>query len=280
MHAKRWVWHRPSIIPGFGISLGLTLFTLGLVVLLPLSLLFLQASHVDTATFWQIATEERALSAYGLSFGGALIAALVNLLFGTLIAWVLVRYRFPGKHFLDAAIDLPFALPTAVAGIALTTLWAANGWLGHGLLPWGYKVAYTRVGVVIAMIFVGLPFVVRTVQPVLATMENELEEAAISLGASRVQTFLLVIVPTLLPALATGFALAFSRAVGEYGSVVFIAGNLPNLTEIAPLLIMIKLEQYDTFGASVIACVMLLLSFTILFSLNTLQRLFQRRLER
>lgn len=268
------------MIPGFGLSLGLTVFTLGLVVLVPLSLLFLKAAHVDAASFWQIATEERALSAYRLSFIGALIAALVNLFFGTLVAWVLVRYRFPSKHFLDAIIDLPFALPTAVAGIALTTLWAPNGWLGHWLSPMGYTIAYTRAGVVIAMIFVGLPFVVRTVQPVLANMENDVEEAAISLGASRMQTFFLVILPTLLPALATGFALAFSRAVGEYGSVVFISGNLPNLTEIAPLLIMIKLEQYDTLGASVIACIMLLFSFTLLLTLNTLLRLFQRRLER
>ncbi|MBF0423159.1 MAG: sulfate ABC transporter permease subunit CysT [Magnetococcales bacterium] len=273
-------WHRPSIIPGFGVTLGFSLFALGLIVLLPLSLLFMQTSGMDPDRFWQLATEKRALSAYSLSFGGALIAASINLIFGTLVAWVLVRYRFPSRRLLDALIDLPFALPTAVAGIALTALWAPHGWIGQWLNPLGIQVAFTRIGVVIAMIFVGLPFVVRTVQPVLADIELELEEAAISLGASKIQTFVMVIFPTLLPALATGFALAFSRAIGEYGSVVFISGNLPNVTEITPLLIMIKLEQYDVSGASVIACIMLLFSFSLLLAINTLQRRYQQRLER
>ncbi|TAN44528.1 MAG: sulfate ABC transporter permease subunit CysT [Rhodospirillales bacterium] len=278
MTAISYRFREPSVIPGFGITLGITLAALGLVVLIPLSALFLKAAGLGWTGFIAVAFESRALAAYGLSFGAALAAALVNLLFGTLIAWVLVRYRFLGKRLVDALIDLPFALPTAVAGIALTTLFATNGAIGAWLEPLGIKVAFTRLGVVVAMIFIGLPFVVRSVQPVMEDLEGEIEEAAASLGASRLQTLRLVILPSLLPALISGFALAFARAVGEYGSIIFIAGNMPGQTEIAPLLIVIKLEQYDYAGATAIASVMLMVSFFLLFVINRLQHWRAQRL--
>ncbi|MBF0356450.1 MAG: sulfate ABC transporter permease subunit CysT [Alphaproteobacteria bacterium] len=272
-------FREPSVIPGFGITLGVTLAALGLVVLIPLSALFLKAAGLGFSGFIATAFDSRAMAAYGLSFGAALVAALVNLFFGTLVAWVLVRYRFAGKRLLDALIDLPFALPTAVAGIALTTLFAPNGAFGAFLEPLGIKVAFTRLGVILAMIFIGLPFVVRSVQPVLEDLESEVEEAAASLGASRLQTLWLVVLPSLLPALISGFALAFVRAVGEYGSIIFIAGNMPGQTEIAPLLIIIKLEQYNYAGATAIASVMLIISFVLLFVINRLQHWRQSRME-
>jgi sulfate transport system permease protein len=270
-------WRTPSVIPGFGITLGFTLGALSLLVLIPLSALFLKASGLGFESFLRVAFEPRALSAYGLSFGASLVAALVNLFFGALIAWTLVRYSFPGRKFLDAIIDLPFALPTAVAGIALTALFAPNGLFGQLAMPFGIKIAFTRLGVVMAMIFTGLPFVVRSVQPVIEDLEGEIEEAAASLGASRLQTMFHVILPSLLPALISGFTLAFARAVGEYGSIIFIAGNMPGQTEIAPLLIVIKLEQYNEEGATAIAAVMLTISFLLLLLINRLQSWHQRR---
>ncbi|RZS81837.1 sulfate transport system permease protein [Pigmentiphaga kullae] len=262
---------RFGVLPGFGLSMGFTVFYLSLIVLIPLSTLFFKSATLDWQTFWAAVTAPRVLASYRLTFGAALLAALVNLVAGLAVAWTLVRYEFPGKKIVDALVDLPFALPTAVAGIALTALYASNGWMGRWLEPLGIKVAYTPLGVVVALIFIGLPFVVRTVQPVLEDAERELEEAAASLGASRLQTFLKVLLPTILPALLTGFALAFARAVGEYGSVVFIAGNMPMVSEITPLLIITKLEQYDYAGAASIALVMLLLSFVLLLFINLLQ---------
>ncbi|MDH2234780.1 sulfate ABC transporter permease subunit CysT [Pigmentiphaga sp. GD03639] len=262
---------RFGVLPGFGLSMGFTVFYLSLIVLIPLSTLFFKSATLDWETFWTAVTAPRVLASYRLTFGAALLAALVNLVAGLAVAWTLVRYEFPGKKIVDALVDLPFALPTAVAGIALTALYASNGWMGRWLEPLGIKVAYTPLGVVVALIFIGLPFVVRTVQPVLEDAERELEEAAASLGASRLQTFLKVLLPTILPALLTGFALAFARAVGEYGSVVFIAGNMPMVSEITPLLIITKLEQYDYAGAASIALVMLLLSFVLLLFINLLQ---------
>jgi sulfate transport system permease protein len=258
-------------MPGYHLSLGITLTWLGLIVLIPLSAVFLKSAGAGWQAFWAAAGSERAIAAYRLSFGGALLAAIVNLFFGLLLAWVLVRYHFAGKRLIGALIDLPFALPTAVAGIALTTIYAENGPIGALLAPYGIKVAYTPLGVVVALIFVGLPFIVRTVEPVLAQLSKEVEEAAVTLGATRLQTFSRVILPALLPALATGFALAFARAAGEYGSVIFIAGNLPYKSEIAPLLIITQLEEYDYVGATAIAVVMLVLSFLILLLLNALQ---------
>jgi len=252
--------------------MGFTLVYLGLLVLLPLAALILKATGFTVEQFWNVATAPRALAAYRLSFGAALAAAGINLVFGVLVAWVLVRYSFPGKRIVDGLVDLPFALPTAVAGIALATLYAPNGWIGSVLAPLGIKIAYTSMGVVVALIFIGLPFVVRTVQPVLQDLDPELEEAAASLGATRIQTFVRVIAPSILPASVTGFALAFARAVGEYGSVIFIAGNMPLKSEIAPLLIIIKLEQYDYTGAAVIGVVMLAASFLLLLAINLLQR--------
>ncbi len=278
---SRWAslsWRKPSVLPGFGPALGFTLFYLSVVVLIPLSALFLKAAGLSWGQFVDQAFSARALAAYKLSFGGALAAAAVNAFFGTLVAWVLVRYRFPGKKLVDAIIDLPFALPTAVAGIALTTLYAPNGWLGSYLADWGIKVAFTPLGVMVAMVFIGLPFVVRTVEPVLQDLDAECEEAALSLGASRLQTFQRVITPSILPALLTGFALAFARAVGEYGSIIFIAGNMPGVSEIAPLLIVIKLEQYDYHGATAIAAVMLVMAFLLLLGINLLQRWHRQRL--
>jgi sulfate transport system permease protein len=264
---------RPSsVLPGFGPAMGYTLLYLSLVVLLPLAALVLKAAGTSLDHWVATLTDPRVLSALWLSFGGALAAASVNAVFGLLVAWVLVRYPFPGRKLVDAFVDLPFALPTAVAGIALTALYAPNGWLGSLLVPWGFKVAFTPVGVVVAMVFIGLPFVVRTVEPVLQDVDQELEEAAASLGAGRIQTFVRVILPAILPSLLTGFSLALARAVGEYGSVIFIAGNLPGISEIAPLLIITRLEQYDYVGATVIATAMLAISFALLLAVNLAQK--------
>ena len=269
---------RPSIIPGFGVTFGITLTLLSVVVLIPLSAVFISAAGLGWTGFARIAFSERALQAYRLSFGAAAIAAVVNAVFGLLTAWVLVRYRFPGRRIVSALVDLPFALPTAVAGIALTALYAPNGWLGRALVPYGIDIAFTPLGVVIALIFVGLPFVVRTVEPVLADLGVDVEEAAAGLGASRWQTFARVILPAVGPALLTGFALAFARGVGEYGSVIFIAGNMPYRTEIAPLLIVVQLEQYNTAGATAIAVTMLVASFILLLITNILQGWQRRRM--
>ncbi|MFZ6719166.1 sulfate ABC transporter permease subunit CysT [Undibacterium sp. Ji49W] len=259
------------VIPGFHLSLGFTLFYLGLIVLIPLSAVFLKTFTMTWEAFWNTVTSERVIASYKLTFGASLLGALINVFFGGIVAWVLVRYKFPGKKLIDALVDLPFALPTAVAGITLATLYAPNGWIGKLLVPLGIKVAYTPLGVLVALTFIGLPFVVRTVQPVLEEAEKELEEAAVSLGASHFQTFARVIFPSILPALLTGFALAFARATGEYGSVIFIAGNMPMVSEITPLFMITKLEQYDYAGATAIAVVMLLLSFSLLLSINALQ---------
>jgi sulfate transport system permease protein len=261
-----------SVLPGFNIALGLTLLYLSLVVLLPLSAAFFKTFTLSWDAFVAHVTAPRVVASLRLSFGASLIAAVINAVFGLLVAWVLVRYPFPGRRVVDALVDLPFALPTAVAGIALTAIYAPNGWLGKPLLDvFGLKVAFTPLGILVALTFIGLPFVVRTVQPVLEDMERELEEAAQSLGASRAQTFTRVILPTILPALLTGFALAFARAVGEYGSVIFIAGNMPMVSEITPLIIIGKLEQYDYAGATAVATVMLLMSFVLLLVINALQ---------
>ena len=265
------------VLPGFRLSLGFTIFYLALIVLIPLSALFLKTFTLTWGGFIDAVTSPRVMASYRLSFGASLIGAFLNVIFGGIVAWVLVRYRFPGKRIIDALVDLPFALPTAVAGIALTTLYSQNGWLGKLLAPLGIKVAFTPLGVLVALTFIGLPFVVRTVQPVLEEAERELEEAAASLGASRWQTFTKVIFPTVLPALLTGFALAFARASGEYGSVVFIAGNMPMVSEITPLFIVTKLEQYDYAGATAIAMVMLLVSFILLLTINLLQAWTRKR---
>ena len=255
-------------LPGFGLAMGFTLTYLTLIVLIPVSTLVVKSSTLSAARFWAAVSGPRELAAFRLSFGAALVAALVNLVFGLLLAWVLERYSFPGKRLLDGLVDLPFALPTAVAGIALATVYAKNGWIGRLLAPLGIEAAFNPLGVMIALTFIGLPFVVRTVQPVLADLSAEVEEAAATLGAGRWATFRRVILPELLPAAATGFVLAFARGLGEYGSVIFIAGNLPLRSEIVPLLIMIKLEQYDYAGAAAIALVFLLISFVLLFSVN------------
>ena len=259
------------VIPGFGLTLGFTLLYLGLIVLLPLSATFLKTATLGWGKFWALATEPRVLASLRLTFGASFAAASLNLIAGLLIAWVLVRYRFPGKRLADALVDLPFALPTAVAGIALTTLYAKNGWIGRLVEPLGWKIAFTPLGIFIALTFISLPFVVRTVQPILEDLEPQFEEAAATLGASRWQTFVRVLLPELWPSLLTGFALAFARAVGEYGSVVFISGNMPMRTEITPLLIVTKLEQYDYAGATAIAVVMLVISFALLLIINVLQ---------
>jgi sulfate transport system permease protein len=262
---------RPSVLPGFGLALGFTLLYLGLIVLLPLSATLFKTFTLTWGQFVDTISNPRVLASFRLSFGASLIAAAINAVFGFVVAWVLVRYRFPGRKIIDALVDLPFALPTAVAGIALTAIYAKNGWLGSLLEPLGIKVAFTPLGVLVALVFIGLPFVVRTVQPVLADLEPEIEEAAATLGADRWQAFTRVIFPSVLPALITGFALAFARAVGEYGSVIFIAGNMPLVSEIAPLLIITKLEQYDYAGATAIAVVMLAASFLLLLLINWLQ---------
>ena len=265
------------VIPGFGISLGFTIFYLALIVLIPLSAVFLKTFTMSWEAFWAAVTSERVMASYRLSFGASLIAAFINVIFGGIVAWVLVRYQFPGKRFIDALVDLPFALPTAVAGITLTALYSHNGWIGQYLAELGIKVAFTPLGVVLALTFIGLPFVVRTVQPVLEEVERELEEAAASLGASPLQTFIRVVLPSIVPALLTGFALAFARATGEYGSVIFIAGNLPMVSEITPLFIITKLEQYDYAGATAIAVVMLVISFILLLTINLLQAWTRKR---
>jgi sulfate transport system permease protein len=265
------------VLPGFGLTLGYTLFYLGLIVLVPLSALVLRSFALTGEQFWAAVSSPRVLAAYRLTFGASLIAALVNLVFGLLLAWVLVRYKFPGKKIVDALVDLPFALPTAVAGISLTALLAGNGWVGRYLEPLGIKLAFTPAGIVIALIFIGIPFVVRTVQPVLQDTEKELEEAATCLGATRLQTFTKVILPSIAPALLTGFAMAFARAIGEYGSVIFIAGNMPMISEITPLIIIGKLEQYDYAGATAVAVVMLVISFLLLLVINGLQAWQRRR---
>ena len=266
-----------SVLPGFNLALGFTLLYLSLIVLIPLSAAFIRTASLTWVEFWNIVTTPRVLASYRLTFGASFAAALVNAIFGLLVAWVLVRYRFPGKKLVDALVDLPFALPTAVAGIALTALYAGNGWIGQFFEPFGIKIAFTPLGVFVALTFIGLPFVVRTVQPVLEDIEAELEEAAATLGATRFQTFSRVIFPTLFPALLTGFALAFARAIGEYGSVIFIAGNMPMVSEITPLLIITKLEQYDYAGATALAVVMLIISFVMLLIINLLQWWTRRR---
>jgi sulfate transport system permease protein len=267
------------ILPGYGLSLGMTWLYLGLLVLIPLSGLFLKTFTLTWDQFWETVAAPRALAAYRLTFGASLAAASINAVFGLLVAWVLVRYRFPGKGLVDALVDLPFALPTAVAGLTLTSLYSSNGWYGRYLEAAGIKVAFTSVGVAVALTFIGLPFVVRTVQPVLEDIDADVEEASATLGATPWQTFTRVIFPSILPALLSGFALALARAIGEYGSVVFIAGNMPMRTEIVPLLIITKLEQYDYAGATAIAVVMLTVSFGLLLAINLLQRWSHRRLE-
>jgi sulfate/thiosulfate transport system permease protein len=262
---------KKHLLPGFGLSLGYTLVYLSLIVLIPLAAVFLRTTELSLPEFWAVVTTPRVVATYKLTFGASLLAAVINLVFGLLTAWVLVRYQFFGKKILDALVDLPFALPTAVAGIALTAIYAPNGWLGQWLEPHGIKVAFTPLGVVVALTFIGLPFVVRTVQPVLEDFSAEAEEAAASLGANRWQTFYKIILPAIWPALLTGFSLAFARAVGEYGSVIFIAGNMPMISEITPLMIITKLEQYDYAGATAIAVVMLVISFVLLLLINLLQ---------
>jgi len=265
------------VIPGFGITFGFAVAYMSLVILIPLAALLVRPWELGLTGVWEAVTAPRVLAALKLSFGAALAASLINAVFGLLVAWVLVRYRFPGKRILDAFVDLPFALPTAVAGIALSALYAPNGWFGQYLAEIGVKVAYTPLGVVVALTFIGLPFVVRSVQPVLSEMEKELEEVAATLGASRGQTFWRVIIPAILPAWLTGAALAFARAVGEYGSVIFIAGNLPMVSEIAPLLIVIKLEQFDYAGAAAVGSAMLVISFVMLLAINSLQAWARKR---
>ena len=260
------------MLPGFGLTLGYTVLYLSLIVLVPLSALVLRSASTTPSAFWQTVTDERVLASLRLSFGASLAGAALNAVFGFVVAWVLVRYSFPGKRVLDAMIDLPFAMPTAVSGIALTALYAPNGWIGRWLVPLGIQVAYTPLGVLVALVFIGLPFVVRTLQPALEDLDLEAEEVAASLGATRLQTFRRVILPSVLPALLTGFALAFSRGLGEYGSVIFIAGNMPLRTEIAPLLIVTKLEQFDYAGATAIAVAMLAASLALLLGINLLQR--------
>lgn len=266
------------ILPGFKFSLGYTVFYLSLIVLIPLSMLFIKTGSMGLKEFIEVVSAPRTLAAYRLSFGTAFVAGAVNVVFGFLIAWVLARYAFPGKKIIDALVDFPFALPTAVTGIALTALYSQNGWLGKHLYAMGIESAYSPLGITLALIFIGLPFVVRTVEPVLQDLDGELEDAAASLGANRWQTFRKVIFPNVLPALITGFTLAFARSIGEYGSVIFISGNMPNKTEIAPLLIMTKLEQYDYTGATAIAVMMLLVSFALLAFTNMVQYFFSKRL--
>jgi sulfate transport system permease protein len=268
----------PSVIPGFGVALGFTVAALSLIVLIPLSALVLRAASIGPTAFWAIASDPRILAALRLSFGAALIAAAINTVFGLLLSWVLVRYRFPGRRFIDAAVDLPFALPTAVAGIAMAAVYAPNGWIGSIADKLGFKIAFTPLGVVLALVFIGLPFVVRTVQPVLEEVEREIEEVSALLGASRLRTVFKVVLPQIYPALLTGATLAFARGIGEYGSVIFIAGNIPMVSEIAPLLIVIKLEEFDYQGATVIALLMLIISFALLMIINLFQASSRRRL--
>ncbi|MCL7997191.1 sulfate ABC transporter permease subunit CysT [Brucella pseudogrignonensis] len=266
-----WHFRKPSVIPGFGLTLGFSVAYLTLLILIPLAALVLRSTDVGFAGFWKIVTDARTVAALETSFGTAFIAALVNVVFGVILAWVLVRYRFPGRRFIDAIVDIPFALPTAVAGIALASIYAPNGWIGSLLTPFDIRIAFSRAGIVVALIFIGLPFVVRTVQPIMEEISREVEEAAATLGASRFQTIWRVLLPSLQPAILTGFALAFARGVGEYGSVIFIAGNTPYVSEIAPLLIVIRLEEYDYAGATALATVMLALSFAMLLLINLIQ---------
>ncbi|CAN7358651.1 sulfate ABC transporter permease subunit CysT [Rhizobium sp. LjRoot98] len=275
--APLWQFRQPSVIPGFGLALGVTLSWLILIILIPLSGLAWRSSALGWGTFWTLATDQRTINALRISFGTAFVAALINVVFGVILAWVLVRYRFPGKRVIDAMVDLPFALPTAVAGIALTTLYAPNGWIGSLLTPLGIKIAFTPIGIVFALVFVGLPFVVRTVQPIMEEIDKEVEEAAATLGANRFQTISRVLLPGLAPAVLTGFALAFARGVGEYGSVIFIAGNLPYVSEIAPLLIVIRLEEFNYPAATAIAAVMLIISFAMLLIINMIQAWSRKR---
>ena len=270
-------WRKPSVIPGFGLTFGFLMVYLSLIVLIPIALLILRTTQLSWAEYWAIASNARVVAALRLSFGAALIVAGSNTLFGIIVAWVLVRYEFPGRRLVDAIVDLPFALPTAVAGIALTAIFAKNGWVGQYIEPLGIKVAYTSIGVVIALTFIGLPFVVRTLQPVIMEIERETEEAAATLGASRHQAIFRVVLPTLVPALLTGFVLALARGIGEYGSVVFIAGNLPYRTEIAPLLIVIRLTEFDYNGATAIATIMLAISFVMFLAINLIQVWARRR---
>ena len=268
----------PSVIPGFGLALGFTVAALSFIVLIPLSALVLRAASIGPVGFWAIASDPRTLAALRLSFGAALIAAAINTVFGLLLSWVLVRYRFPGRRFIDAAVDLPFALPTAVAGIAMAAVYAPNGWIGSIADKLGFKIAFTPLGVVLALVFIGLPFVVRTVQPILEEIERDTEEISALLGASRLRTIFQVVLPQIYPALLTGATLAFARGIGEYGSVIFIAGNIPMVSEIAPLLIVIKLEEFDYQGATVIALLMLIISFVMLMLINLFQAWSRRRL--
>jgi sulfate transport system permease protein len=274
---RRWSLAKPSVIPGFGLTLGLSVTYLTLIVLIPLAGLALKSASLGLPEFWALASDERTLDALWTSFGSSLIAAAVNVVFGLIVAWVLVRYEFPGRRLLDAVVDLPFALPTAVAGISLSALYAPNGWIGAPLAKLGIKVAYTPSGIVIALIFIGLPFIVRTVQPVLEELEQEIEEAAATLGANRLQTITQVILPRLVPSILTGFALALARAVGEYGSVIFIAANIPYKSEIAPLLIVIRLQEYNQPAAAAIGMVMLIIAFVMLLVINLLQAWSRRR---
>jgi sulfate transport system permease protein len=277
MSAAGFRFRNPCALPGFGLSLGFTVFYLSAIVLVPIAALIARPWEIGFAGFWNVLSDPRVLAALRLSFGGAAIAAVINAVTGPIVAWVLVRYSFPGKRLLDALIDLPFALPTAVAGIALSQLYSANGWVGEPLSYLGIRIAYTPIGVIIALTFIGLPFVVRTLQPVLNDLSRDSEEAAATLGANRWQAIIRVVLPSLMPALLTGATLAFARAVGEYGSVIFIAGNLPAVSEIAPLLIIIKLEQYDYAGAAAIGVVMLAASFALILALNLLQNWIGKR---
>ena len=270
-------WRQPSILPGFGLTLGYTIFYLTVIILIPLVGLVWRSASLGWAEFFAIAADERTMLALKVSFGSALAAGAINAVFGVIVAWVLVRYDFPGRRLLDAVVDLPFALPTAVAGISLAALYAPNGWVGSLLAPLGIKIAFTPVGIVVALVFVGLPFVVRTVQPVMEELDREVEEASATLGATRFQTLRMVVLPALTPAILTGFALAFARGVGEYGSVIFIAGNIPYVSEIAPLLIVIRLEEFNYAGATAIACIMLVISFAMLLFINLLQMWSRRR---
>jgi sulfate transport system permease protein len=272
-----WRFKKPSVIPGFGLTLGFALVYLTLIILIPLSGLAWRSAALGWTDFWAIATDRRTLNALKISFGTALAAAAINVVFGTIVAWVLVRYPFPGRRIVDAMVDLPFALPTAVAGIALTSLYAPKGWVGSLLAPLGIKIAYTPAGIVVALVFIGLPFVVRTVQPIIEEIDKEVEEAAATLGATRWQTITRVLFPGLAPAIVTGFALAFARGVGEYGSVIFIAGNLPNVSKIAPLLIVIRLEEFNYPAATAIAAIMLVISFAMLLVINLLQAWSRKR---
>jgi sulfate/thiosulfate transport system permease protein len=270
-------FRQPSILPGFGLTLGFSTFFLGAIVLIPLTALVMKTATMGWSDFLRVLLDPRAIASYRLSFGASLLAATLNGVFGFIIAWTLVRYEFPGRKFIDALIDMPFALPTAVSGIALTAVFAENGWIGQHLAPFGIKVAYTWIGVVVALTLIGLPFVVRSVQPALLEVQRDLEDAAETLGAGRFTIFRRIILPTVMPALATGFTMAFARAVGEYGSVIFIAGNLPMKTEITPLLIVIKLEQFDYAGAAALGFIMLVMSFVMLLSINLLQAWGRRR---